>query len=218
VNPSIDGIDLDYFNLLAKKIKSGRFRFGPTRKTIITKPGGGSRPLGIADHRFSDSSFGSRRGKSAHDAMSYIRKKVPSGMWAIEGDISKCFDNFDHRRLVSLIRKKYVDHQIFSDLLYKALKVKIISVEGSFINKIGTPQGSVVSPIFSNIYLHELDLFVLEGDFLFKYRSNKSSAVNPAFTKFLKLKKHEILEAESVRISKGKKNIGVSYTNLELLS
>ena len=224
VNLSIDGIDLDYFNLLAKKIKSGRFRFGPTRKTIITKPGGGSRPLGIADsrdkivqkgmaiileqvadHRFSDSSFGSRRGKSAHDAMSYIRKKVPSGMWAIEGDISKCFDNFDHKRLVSLIRKKYVDHQIFSDLLYKALKVKIISVEGSFINKIGTPQGSVVSPILSNIYLHELDLFVLEGDFLSKYRSNKSSAVNPAFTKFLKLKKHEILEAESVRISKGKK-------------
>jgi len=45
VNLSIDGIDLDYFNLLAKKIKSGRFRFGPTRQTIITKPGGGSRSL-----------------------------------------------------------------------------------------------------------------------------------------------------------------------------
>jgi group II intron reverse transcriptase/maturase len=224
VNSSIDGIDLDYFNLLAKKIKSGRFCFGPTRETIITKPGVSSRRLGIADgrdkivqkgmfvilervadHRFSDSSFGSRRGKSVHDAMSYIRKKVPSGMWAIEGDISKCFENFDHKRLVSLIRKKYVDHQIFSDLLYKALKVKIISVKGSFINKIGTPQGSVVSPILSNIYLHELDLFVLEGDFLSKYRSNKNSAVNPVFTKFLKLKKHEILEAEGVRISKGKK-------------
>jgi len=224
VNLSIDGIDLDYFDLLAKKIKSGRFRFGPIRKTIITKPGGGSRPLGIADsrdkivqkgmaiileqvadHQFSDSSFGFRRGKSAHDAISYISRKVPSGMWAIEGDISKCFDNFDHKRLVSLVRKKYVDHQIFSDLLYKALKVKIISVDGSLINKIGTPQGSVVSPILSNIYLHELDLFVLEGDFLSKYRSNKSSAANPAFTKFLKLKKHEILEAESVKKSKGKK-------------
>jgi group II intron reverse transcriptase/maturase len=224
VNLSIDGIDLDYFNLLAKKVKSGRFLFGPTRKTIISKPGGGSRPLGIADsrdkivqkgmaiileqvanHRFYDSSFGYRRGKSAHDAMSYIRKKVSSGIWAIEGDISKCFDNFDHKRLVSLIRKKYVDHQIFSDLLYKVLKAKIISVEGSFINKIGTLQGSVVSPILYNIYLHEFDLFVLEGDYLSKYRSNKSSKSNPAFTKFLKLKKHEILEAESVRISKGKK-------------
>jgi len=224
VNLSIDGIDLEYFNLLAKKIKSGRFLFGPTRKTIIIKPGGGGRPLGIADsrdkivqkgmavileqvadHRFSNASFGFRRGKSAHDAISYIRRKVPSGMWAIDGDISKCFDNFDHKRLVSLIRKKYVDHQIFSDLLYKALKVKIISVEGSFINKIGTPQGSVVSPILSNIYLHELDLFVLESDFLSKYRSNKSTGGNYAFTKFMKLKDHEILEAESVRISKGKK-------------
>lgn len=99
MNLSIDGIDLDYFNLLAKKVKSGRFLFGPTRKTIINKPGGGSRPLGIADsrdkivqkgmaiileqvanHRFYDSSFGYRRGKSAHDAMSYIRKKVSSGI------------------------------------------------------------------------------------------------------------------------------------------
>ena len=224
VNLSIDGIDLEYFNLLAKKIKSGRFLFGPTRKTIIIKPGEGGRPLGIADsrdkivqkgmavileqvadHRFSNASFGFRKGKSAHDAISYIRSKVPSGMWAIDGDISKCFDNFDHKRLVSLIRKKYVDHQIFSDLLYKALKVKIISVEGSFINKIGTPQGSVVSPILSNIYLHELDLFVLESDFLSKYRSNKSIRGNYAFTKFMKLKDHEILEAENVRISKGKK-------------
>lgn len=85
------------------------------------------------------------------------------------------------------------------------MKAKIISVEGSFINKIGTLQGSVVSPILYNIYLHEFDLFVLEGDYLSKYRSNKSSTSNPAFTKFLKLKKHEILEAESVRISKGKK-------------
>lgn len=47
VNLSVDGIDLDYFDLLAKKIKSGRFRFGPTRKTIITKPGGGSRPSAL---------------------------------------------------------------------------------------------------------------------------------------------------------------------------
>ena len=224
VNLSMDGIDLDYFNLLAKNIKSGRFRFGPIRKTIITKPGGGSRSLGIADsrdkivqkgmavileqvadHQFLDCSFGSRRGKSAHDALSYIRRKVPSGMWAIEGDISKCFDNFDHKRLVSLIKKKYVNHQIFLDLLYKALKVKIIFVNGSFINKIGTPQGSTVSPILSNIYLHELDLFIRESSHLAKFKLNKRKTAHPVLKNFLKLKKHEELKAESVRISKGKK-------------
>jgi group II intron reverse transcriptase/maturase len=223
-NSSIDGIELDYFTILAKNIQTGRFRFGPTRKTEITKPGGGSRSLGIADsrdkivqkgmaiifeqvadHRFYDSSFGSRRGKSAHDAMSYIRKKVPSGMWAIEGDISKCFDNFDHKRLVSLVRKKYISLQILIDLLYKALKIKIISINGSHMNKIGTPQGSVVSPILSNIYLHELDVFIHENSSLTKYRSGKNSPVNYNFKKFMELKKVELDEAKSVKISKGKK-------------
>jgi len=224
VNSTIDGISLDYFSTLAKSVQSGRFRFGPTRKTEITKPGGGSRPSGIADSRdkivqkgmavileqvadyqFYDSSFGSRRGRSAHDAMSYIRKKVPSGMWAIEGDICKCFDNFDHKRLVSLIRKKYISLQTFTDLLYKALKVKIISINSSHINKIGTPQGSVVSPILSNIYLHELDIFIHDDPSLTKYRSGKSSPVNPKFVKFIELKKYELDEAERVRISKGKR-------------
>ena len=219
----MDGIDLDYFKQLGLLIKTGKFRFGSTRKTLIPKPNGSSRPLGIADsrdkivqkgmavileqvadHRFYDCSFGSRRGKSVHDAIKYIRRKVPSGKWAIEGDISKCFDNFNHKRLVSLIRKKYVSHQIFTDLLYKALKVKIISVKESYINKIGTPQGSVVSPILSNIYLHELDSFICEGAALAKYRSNKRTASNYEFVKFIKPTKEELETANNIKVSKGK--------------
>ena len=178
---TMDGIDLDFFNKLSINIPKGNFKFGPIRKAAIPKPQGGLRPLGIADsrdkivqkglavileelseHRFLDCSFGFRRGRSCHDAIAFVKRKVPSGMWAIEGDISKCFDRFNHKRLVSLIRKKYVSHQVFIDLLYKALKTKIISINSSFINKLGTPQGSVVSPILCNIYLHELDIFINE--------------------------------------------------------
>jgi group II intron reverse transcriptase/maturase len=220
---SLDAINLDYFKSLASLIKTGRFHFGSTRKSSIPKPDGKLRTLGIADsrdkivqkgmavileqvsdHCFYDCSFGFRRGKSAHDAIAYIRRKVPSGLWAIEGDISKCFDNFDHKRLVSIVQKKYISLQIFLDLLYKALKVKIISVEGSFINKVGTPQGSVVSPILANIYLHELDSFILDSITLSKYRSNKKTANNYQFIKFIKHTKSELLAADNVKSSKGK--------------
>lgn len=220
---TIDGIDLDFFNKLSINIPKGNFKFGPIRKAAIPKPQGGLRPLGIADsrdkivqkglavileelseHRFLDCSFGFRRGRSCHDAIAFVKRKVPSGMWAIEGDISKCFDRFNHKRLVSLIRKKYVSHQVFIDLLYKALKTKIIFINSSFVNKLGTPQGSVVSPILCNIYLHELDIFINENVTLNKFRSSKAATTNPKFKAFLSVTKEEALEAENIRKSKGK--------------
>jgi len=219
---TLDGIDLEFFHRLSIIVPRGNFIFGPIKRVDIPKSQGGSRPLGIADsrdkivqkglavileelseHRFLDCSFGFRRSRSCHDALAYIRRKVPSGMWAIEGDISKCFDHFNHKRLVSFIRKKYVSQQIFIDLLYKALKAKIVSINSSFINKIGTPQGSVVSPILCNIYLHELDVFINESEELKKFRGGKAATGNPKFKALLSISREEELEAEGVRKSKG---------------
>lgn len=121
---TMDGINLEFFHKLSidKIVQKGM--------AVILEE--------LSEHWFLDCSFGFRRGRSCHDAIMYIKRKVPSGMWVIEGDISKCFDRFNHKRIVSLIRKKYVSHQVFIDLLYKALKTKIISINSSFINKIGT--------------------------------------------------------------------------------
>ena len=220
---TMDGINLEFFHKLSINIPKGRFNLGPIRKIDIPKPQGGVRPLGIADsrdkivqkgmavileelseHRFLDCSFGFRRGRSCHDAVTYIKRKVPSGMWAIEGDISKCFDRFNHKRIVSLIRKKYVSHQVFIDLLYKALKTRIISINSSFISKIGTPQGSVVSPILCNIYLHELDIFINESEKLEKFRSAKAAIANPKFKALLSVSKEEDEKANNIKRSKGK--------------
>jgi group II intron reverse transcriptase/maturase len=220
---TMDGINLEFFHKLSINIPKGRFNFGPIRKIDIPKPQGGVRPLGIADsrdkivqkgmavileelseHRFLDCSFGFRRGRSCHDAITYIKRKVPSGMWAIEGDISKCFDRFNHKRIVSLIRKKYISHQVFIDLLYKALKTRIISINSSFTSKIGTPQGSVVSPILCNIYLHELDIFINESEKLEKFRSAKAATANPKFKALLSVSKEEDEKAKNIKRSKGK--------------
>lgn len=221
---TLDGINLEFFHKLSKNILRGSFKFGPIRRVEIPKLSKGIRSLGIADskdkivqkgmavileelseHRFDEGSFGYRRGKTSHDALAYIRKKVPSGNWAIEGDISKCFDRFNHNRLVSLIKKKYVSQQVFIDLLYKSLRAKIISINSSFINKIGTPQGFVVSPILANIFLHELDMFVRNSDQFKKFRGRKQPTANPAFKALLKVSEKELKDANIIRRTKGKK-------------
>jgi len=106
---------------------------------------------------------------------------------------------------VSLVKKKYVSEQVFVDLLYKALKTKIISINSSFINKIGTPQGSVVSPILSNIYLHELDCFINKSETIGKFRKKKPASNNPKFVSFIKFSKAELDEAENIKKMKGKR-------------
>jgi len=219
---TLDGIDVGFFNNLAKIILNGSFRFGPIRRADISKLQGGSRSLGIADsqdkivqkgvavilevvseHRFLNCSFGFRRGRSCHMALNYIRKKVPSGGWAIEGDISKCFDCFNHKRLTSLVREKYVSQQVFIDLIHKALKVKIISINSSFFLNMGKPQGSVVSLILCNIYLHELDEFIMESTILQPFRRGKQATTNSRLVKLLKPNKEETERGDAIKIKRG---------------
>jgi len=96
-----DGLDKQWFTDLCKKVKSGKFHFDPMRRVYIPKPDGKSRPLGIAfsgdkivqkglatiletvsEFRFYEGSFGFRKKLSTHDAIRFIKKKVPSGVWA----------------------------------------------------------------------------------------------------------------------------------------
>ena len=222
-NIAMGGIHLDFFTSLGMSVKAGKFHFRLARNTPTPELGESSCYVNITDsrdkiieegmavilgqianHRFYNCSFESKKGKPFHDAINYIQHKIPSGQWAIEGDISKCFDKFNHKRLVSIVRKRYVNVQIFSDLLYKVLKVKIVLVEGFSINKTDTLQSSALSSTLFNIYLHEFDSFILEGLSLSKYRLNSSPTNNYSFVKFIKPSKEELLAANHIRVSEGK--------------
>lgn len=179
-NKTLDGISSKEFAKLSLEIRTGAYQFKPAKVIEIPKAKGGTRRLGlpcardkivqeamrmilavIYENKFLETSHGFRQGHSCHTALEYIRIKFGERRWFIEGDISKCFDSFDHKLLIAKIKLRVKD-QVFIDLLYKSLKAGYIE-QGVYIDSIkGTPQGSVLSPILANIYLHELDVYMEE--------------------------------------------------------
>lgn len=115
----------------------------------------------IFEPSFLTHSHGFRPNKGCHTALKEVKNTFSAVNWFIEGDISKCFDTFDHKLLVHLISKRITDKG-FIDLLHKALRAGYMFQGQFFSPDIGTPQGSIVSPILCNILLHNLDLFILD--------------------------------------------------------
>lgn len=164
-------------------IKSEQYQFSKGRRIYIPKSSGtGMRPITIAPPRekmvqevirmileaifdsengstFLDCSHGFRRGKGTHTALETIRKGWVGTRWIIEGDIKGCFDSIDHHVLMNLLRRRIKDER-FLNLIWKALRAGYMEGATSFDQDVGSPQGSIISPILANIYLHELDVFV----------------------------------------------------------
>ena len=83
---------------------------------------------------------------------------MKSSTWYVEGDIKSYFPNINHEKLMELIERRVRDNKI-TGLIREGLKAKIFTTEGTeIIPERGTPQGGILSPLLSNIYLHELDL------------------------------------------------------------
>lgn len=200
VSETLDGIDNSWFEKLKKEIRTNSFQFRPARRIEIPKPNGkGTRPLGIASPRdkivqgamllileaifepsFVTHAHGFRPGKGCHTALKEIKGTFSSVNWFIEGDISKCFDTFDHKLLVQLVSKRIKDKG-FIDLLHKALKAGYMFQGQYHSPDLGTPQGSILSPILCNILLHGLDEFVL--DLQLNFQVGKRRKTNPLWRK-----------------------------------
>lgn len=195
-NETLDGLNVDWFSRLGKDLNTNKFQFRPARRLEIPKPSGnGTRPLGIASPRdkivqgamalvleaifepsFSTHSHGFRPGRGCHSALGEIKRTYTGINWFIEGDISKCFDSFDHKLLLELVNKR-VNDKGFMDLMHKALKAGYLYQGKFFSPDIGTPQGSIVSPILCNILLTQLDVFI--ENLRAEFEIGKRHRVNP---------------------------------------
>lgn len=126
----------------------------------------------IYEPTFSNLSHGFRPNRSIHSALAQVYT-WNSTVWFIEGGISACFDEIDHRMLESILRERIQDER-FIRLINKLLKAGYFDMEHKFQpTKLGNAQGSCTSPILANIYLDKLDRFmedIIERDTMGKYR------------------------------------------------
>ena len=180
----IDGMQTDelrdYLNTnwqaLRENILKGNYKPHPVRKVEIPKPQGGMRMLGIPtvidrllqqaisqwltyryDGDFSGYSYGFREGRNAHQAVLQAQSYLNEGYeWVIELDLEKFFDKVNHDRLLSTLAKKITDKGTLK-LIRSYLTSGIMEGGVASPRSEGTPQGSPLSPLLSNIVLDELD-------------------------------------------------------------
>lgn len=177
-----DGFSEAKIDNIIKALADETYQPMPVRRTYIQKKNNRKklRPLGIPTFTdklvqevlrmileavyepiFLDVSHGFRTKRSCHTALKQLRREFNGTRWFVEGDIKGCFDNINHAVLVGLLNNKIKDARI-TKLIYKFLKAGYLENWQYHKTYSGTPQGGIISPLLANIYLHELDKFVMK--------------------------------------------------------
>ena len=188
--PGVDGVTWEQYDGeglverladLHDRVQSGRYRAKPSKRVWMPKSDGQQRPLGIAaledkivqqalgwvlqeiyEEDFLGFSYGSRPGRSQHNALDaiYVAIKCRKVNWVLDADIRSFFDSVDHTWLMRFVEHRVADPRVLR-LIRKFLRAGV-SEDGQWSETVvGTPQGSVISPLLANIYLHyALDLWV----------------------------------------------------------
>ncbi len=155
----------------------------------------------IYEPTFSNLSHGFRPNRSIHSALAQVYT-WNSTVWFIEGDISACFDEIDHRMLESILRERIQDER-FIRLINKLLKAGYFDMEHKFQpTKLGNAQGSCTSPILANIYLDKLDRFmedIIERDTMGKYRKQNPEYARLRYQLNKAISVHDIKEIQRLR-------------------
>jgi len=177
---TVDGMSMAKIEQIIKALRHERYQWTPVRRTHIPKKNGKLRPLGIPtwsdkllqevirsileayyDPQFYKDSHGFRPQHGCGTALKAIKQTWWGTKWFIEGDIKGCFDTINHEKLLSILQEHIHDHR-FIRLISNLLKAGYLEDWNYKPTLSGTPQGGIVSPILSNIYLNKLDHYVAE--------------------------------------------------------
>lgn len=177
---TLDGFSAERVAALKERLRNGTYQPKPTRRVYIPKANGKKRPLGIptGDDKlvqevvrivleriyepiFSEDSHGFRPVRSTHTALQQIDDTWDGVRWIVSVDIHSFFDSMNHGVLMTILAQKIADTR-FLALIQQMLKGGYLedwTFHGTYS---GSPQGGICSPMLSNIYLHELDTFMLD--------------------------------------------------------
>ena len=183
--PGIDGMTIEDFpdharahwSEIRQQIKDGQYQPQAVRRVEISKQGGGTRMLGIPtvmdrviqqaiaqvltpmfDPTFSESSFGFRPGRNAHQAIRQVQAIVKEGRSiAVDIDLAKFFDTVNHDVLMNLVGRTIADKRLLL-LIGRYLRAGVLVGEHVEASEVGTPQGGPLSPLLANILLNQLDI------------------------------------------------------------
>lgn len=180
----IDGVTVEQYggqlaaNLqaLRARMKAGQYRHQPIRRVNIPKENGATRPIGVStvedkivqgalcevleavcEQDFLDCSYGFRRGRGAHDAVRTLNTAIMRGQanYIVEADIVSFFDSIDRKVLMEMLRSRIADERLMR-LVGKCLHVGVLDGTRVLEPSEGTAQGSSLSPLLGNVYLHHV--------------------------------------------------------------
>jgi group II intron reverse transcriptase/maturase len=228
-NESVEGFSYEKLKKLETSLIKKTFKWSPIKQILIPRKNKTARPIGISNYSEKiiqnnilmileaiyepifeklNISFGFRAHKGCLDAIEQLKDYKNQGLnWAIEGDIKAAFDNIHIPTLCNFL-KEYINDKEFIQLIYESCITPIITKNGKIIpSNIGTPQGSIISPILFNIYMHEFDKKIINEleDTVKKY-----PAINP--THDPRTKQYEKTTYQKDRLQK----ILKKYDNIKL--
>jgi group II intron reverse transcriptase/maturase len=175
---TVDGMSQAKIENIIEALRNERYQWTPVRRVDIPKPNGKKRSLGVTswsdkllqevirtilecyyEPQFSNHSHGFRPDRGCHTALTTIQQTWKGTRWFIEGDIAQYFDTIDHDKLIEILSEKIHDGRLLQ-LIRNLLKAGYLKDWKYNKTLSGAPQGGVLSPLLSNIYLDKFDQYV----------------------------------------------------------